>query len=614
MAVRLQRTVGHLTSLAAPHHQLTQGEEDKSSLDVASHDRVSRFTSLVRWNGWGFRDTSITLDPQTGLACVTGNRYLFSGMVLPHFRSWAEDYIGLDINKTSLPQDRTSISLPPPVLNHKFLNSVKGAYRFLTFNEEERLLHSHGHTCQDIWSLRYTAFDRYVDVVVYPGCHDDVERIVKAAVEHDAVIIPYGGGTTVAAALECPQEEKRMIVSLDMHEMSQIQWINRQNMTASIEAGAVGREIEEKLERQGLTLGHEPDSSEFSTLGGWISTRASGMMKNKYGNIEDIVVQMTIVTPQGTFRRPTLGPRVSMGPDVNQFVLGSEGTFGVVTEAVVKVHVTPEKTKYGSLIFPSFDLGVRCMHEIARRKCAPVSIRLVDNEQFQFGQALKSSPTSRTQVVTDKIKKWYVTKALQFDPHKMVVATLKFIGSAKEVARRESEVLAVAKQYSGKSAGEENGRRGYFLTFMIAYIRDFGFNYNFMAESFETSVPWSHCLTLCRNVKDSIRKSCEQRGVRGKPFISCRVTQTYHAGACVYFYFGFMFTGLEDPIGTFSAIEHEARASVLLNHGSLSHHHGIGKHRKDFMEECVTPTGIQMLKAVKDTLDPSNVFANGNLI
>uniref|UniRef100_A0A6A7G5F9 Alkylglycerone-phosphate synthase n=1 Tax=Hirondellea gigas TaxID=1518452 RepID=A0A6A7G5F9_9CRUS len=594
-SLRLQRTVGHLIEQRDDHQQ------------------VSSYTSTVRWNGWGFGDTSMVVNAD-GILEVTGDRYPFSGTILPHFRSWAETSIGLDIECESFSQDRSELVLPPPIRNSEFITAVESRCVMLTFHDDERLLHSHGHTCQDIWSLRYGGFERYVDVVIYPGSHRDVEEIIQAAREHNVVIIPYGGGTTVSAGLECPKDEKRMIASVDLHEMNRIRWIDRKNMTALIEAGAIGREIEEKLNQQGLTMGHEPDSSEFSTLGGWISTRASGMMKNKYGNIEDIVIQITLVTPTGLFKRRSLGPRVSIGPDLNEFVLGSEGTLGIITEAVVKVHVLPEITKFGSVIFPEFELGVRFLHEVARRRCAPVSVRLVDNQQFQFGQALKPPTLSNSQYVVDKLKKWYVTKALRFDPARMVVATLKFIGNAKEIARQESEVFAVAKEYSGRSAGEENGKRGYFLTFMIAYIRDFAFDYNFMAESFETAVPWSHCLSLCRKVKEQISISCEKHSVHGRPFVSCRVTQTYDAGACVYFYFGFLFNGLPNPIEVFSQIEHEARVCILENHGSLSHHHGVGKHRKSFMEHSVSATGVIMLKAVKQALDPTNIFANGNLI
>ena len=130
-----------------------------------------------------------------------------------------------------------------------------------------------------------------------------LQGIVRAASQCNVVLIPYGGGTSVSHALVCPDNEKRMIVSIDMSKMNKILWLDRTNMTVRIEAGAIGQDIQRKLEKLGFTIGHEPDSVEFSSLGGWISTRASGMKKNIYGNIEDMLISVRIVTPIGMHNR-----------------------------------------------------------------------------------------------------------------------------------------------------------------------------------------------------------------------------------------------------------------------------------------------------------------------
>lgn len=165
---------------------------------------------------------------------------------------------------------------------------------------------------------------------------------------------------------------------------------------------------------------------EFSTLGGWVATRASGMKKNQYGNIEDLLVHMTIVTPKGTIQKNCLVPRLSNGPDIHQFVLGSEGTLGVITDATLKIRPVPQCVKYGSVVFPTFDDGIRFMREVAKQKCPPASIRLLDNEQFTFGQALKTEHASTLQSFVDGLKKFYITKIKGFDPHQICAATLLF--------------------------------------------------------------------------------------------------------------------------------------------------------------------------------------------
>ena len=534
-------------------------------------------------------------------------------MSFPKLRPWAEQNMGIDIEYTS-PANKTPQEFTEPIKNSKFLESIAGHYYKITFDGKERLFHSHGHTGEDIYRLRYGKFDRIVDAVIWPSKHEEVEHIVKQANEHNVVIIPYGGGTSVSGAVEPPKEETRMIISIDMHEMNHIKWIDYESMLASIECGIIGKDLDAKLAKLGLCLGHEPDSSEFSSLGGWISTRASGMKKNIYGNIEDLVVNVKVVTPSGTYEKGCNVPRISSGPDITQMILGSEGTLGIVTEAILKLRQLPECKKYGSIVFPDFENGVAFMRDVAKQRIAPASIRLVDNLQFQFAQVLKPHANSKVEEIIDAAKKWYVTRYKGFDQNKMTAVTLVFEGNLQDVQLQQKRIYQTCAKYHGLPGGEENGRRGYFLTYMIAYLRDFGLNYNFMAESFETSVPWSNVLEVCTKVKEQIYRSCKEKGVTYNPFVSCRVTQTYDAGACIYFYFGFVYRNLADPLRTYIEIEDEAREEILKYGGSVSHHHGIGKIRKQFLKPTITETGITMLKGLKNSVDPKNIFANNNLI
>jgi len=180
----------------------------------------------------------------------------------------------------------------------------------------------------------------------------------------------------------------------------------------------------------------------------------------------------------------------------------------------------------------------------------------------------------------------------------------------------EEKIYQLAERYGGLNAGEENGKRGYMLTFSIAYIRDFALDFGIVGESFETSVPWDRCLMLCKNVKDRVHHELRKRNIMKPALVSCRVTQTYDAGACVYFYFGFNYLdGHEsDPVHLYEEIETAARDEILANGGSISHHHGVGKIRKKWLETTISQAGMEMMKAIKKAVDPKNIFANGNLI
>lgn len=573
-----------------------------------------RRQELLKWNGWGYSDSKFILN-KDGQVEFTGDRYRLSGQVMPQLRDWMMATVGISLDhKTPAQPPLTAKDINAPKRNEEFISDLRKTSVPFTDDCQDRLFRAHGHTLHEIFVLREGMFNRIPDLVVWPQCHDDVVKITALCCKHNVVIIPFGGGTSVSGALECPAEERRMIVSLDTSQMNKILWIDEKNLTAHCESGIIGQDLERRLAEKGFCTGHEPDSMEFSSLGGWVATRASGMKKNIYGNIEDIVVHIKFVTPKGVMEKSCQVPRLSSGPDIHHFILGSEGTLGVVTEVTIKIRPLPPCRKYGSIVFPEFVNGVNCLREIAKQRCAPASIRLMDNQQFQFGHALKPESKSLLNSFVEGIKKFYITKLKGFDTSKMAVATLLFEGTKQEVAAQEKRVYEIAAQFGGLPAGTDNGERGYMLTFVIAYLRDLGFEYYIVAESFETSVPWDRCLDLCQNVKDRLHRECKEKGIQFPPYITCRVTQTYDAGACVYFYFGFNYRGIQNPVQLYEEIEASARDEILANGGSISHHHGVGKLRKPWLKKTVGEVGLGSMRAIKNYIDPDNIFGNNNLM
>ncbi|XP_036422846.1 alkyldihydroxyacetonephosphate synthase, peroxisomal isoform X1 [Colossoma macropomum] len=615
---RLRVISGHLHLRAQDGHAAVSAQECKAEAPRANPANATpvpkRRHDIMKWNGWGYSDSRFLFNKK-GQAEFTGKRYRLSGLILPSLKDWFEGTFGANLQHKSPATPALNVStVPPPNLNESFVEELKAAGVALSQEPEDRVFRSHGHCLHEIFALREGKIGRVPDLVVWPSCHNDVVKTVELACKHNVCLIPYGGGTSVSSALECPPEETRSIVSLDTSQMNRILWIDEKNLTAHVEAGIIGQDLERQLNESGYCTGHEPDSMEFSSLGGWVATRASGMKKNIYGNIEDLVVHIKMVTPRGVIEKSCQGPRMSTGPDIHHFIMGSEGTLGVVTEVTMKIRPVPEYQKYGSIVFPNFQQGVACLREVAKQRCAPASIRLMDNEQFQFGHALKPQVSSIFTSFLDGLKKFYITKFKGFDPHHLCVATLLFEGDREKVLQHEKQVYDIAAKFGGLAAGEDNGQRGYMLTFVIAYLRDLGMDYYVIGESFETSVPWDRVLDLCRNVKERIVRECKERGVQFPPLSTCRVTQTYDAGACVYFYFAFNYRGLSDPIHVYEKVEHAAREEILANGGSLSHHHGVGKLRKEWMKEAVSTVGLGMLKSVKEYVDPSNIFGNRNLL
>ncbi|XP_045560359.1 alkyldihydroxyacetonephosphate synthase, peroxisomal [Salmo salar] len=603
---------------------------------------------LMKWNGWGYSDSKFLFNKK-GQAEFTGKRYSLSGMTLPSLQDWFENTFGASVkHKSPATPVLNASAVPPPRLNEAFVENLKATGIPFSNEAEDRVFRAHGHCLHEIFALREgKTFERVPDMVVWPNCHNDVVKIVELACKHNVCLIPYGGGTSVTSALECPPEETRCIVSLDTSQMNRILWIDEKNLVAHIEAGIIGQDLERLLNERGYCTGHEPDSMEFSSLGGWVATRASGMKKNVYGNIEDLVIHIKVVTPRGVIEKSCQGPRMSTGPDIHHFILGSEGTLGVVTEVTMKIRPIPEYQKYGSVVFHNFEAGVACLREVAKQRCAPASIRLMDNKQFHFGHALKPQVSSIFTHFVEGLKKFYITKLKGFDPHQLVVATLLFEGNRERVLQHEKQVYDIAATFGthvgytvqpGHTWGTPSNRthvgytvqpghtwgtpsnqdtRGYrntCLFVLVFYQQDLGMDYCVVAESFETSVPWDRVLDLCQNVKERIVRECRERGVQFQPLTSCRVTQTYDSGACIYFYFAFNYRGLADPVHTYQQVEHAAREEILANGGSLSHHHGVGKLRKEWMKDSISNVGVGMLKSVKEYVDPENIFGNRNLL
>ena len=405
-----------------------------------------------------------------------------------------------------------------------------------------------------------------------------------------------------------------MVVSVDMTQMSKIEWVDEKNLTACIQAGAVGSYLEQQLKEKGYTMGHEPDSIEFSTLGGWISTNASGMKRNKYGNIEDIVQSVNLVTPEGKIEENQFFDRCSLGIDPKKSIFGSEGNLGIITKAVVKIHPYPKFKKYNSLLFKTMKQGIDFLYELNQQNIKPASIRLVDNTQFHFGFALRPKESGLLKKLGSMIQKFFLTKIKKFDTNKMCLATIVMEGEREAICHEEKVIKLLAKQHKALIAGEQNGKRGYLLTNLIAYIRDFLSDRSIIGETMETTVPWNKIEIVAEAIEKELKSQHKKNKLPGKPFFSYRVTQLYHSSVCVYIMIGMYMKGIKKAEDVYAKIEKAIRGVIMEKGGSLSHHHGVGKLRKEFLKKIYSPTAVKMVQGLKKELDPKDIFGIKNNI
>ncbi|GAX13442.1 alkyldihydroxyacetonephosphate synthase [Fistulifera solaris] len=615
---------------AAISHELRDKfqKDDNASPLLTEFPKINNasLSSGERLGFWGFSDSFFVIKPhESGGAYVTmdGNKYSSAGKQLSDLVPFLQRETGLSIDLYNEAFQYVAAASRSPLStlsseNKVFLEKISWK---VSYEDNELIRHGTGHSLADIWDVRNGSVGRVPDAVVWPSSEGQVVELIRMAQSQNWCLIPFGGGTNVSQATKCPSidVDPRPIISVDMTEMRKILAVDEENEVAHVECGITGRELVQEMKRFGYTIGHQPDSYEFSTLGGWIATKASGMKRTKYGNIEDIVISVRVAGPEGIMAHSSRGGdfpvwgREATGLELLGVVLGSEGCLGIITSAVIRIWPLSKVQDYDSVLLPSFDHGLSFVRDVQRlgSRC-PASIRLLDNDHFRLGRALRANPDSVLQSLRQSAGELYLKWRQDFDSMSTVCTTILYEGSREEVDSQKQMLKKLISRHGGFNLGAAVGEQGYNFTFLIAYLRDFALTYNFLGDSFESFVPWSKIKTVVDSVKDRIRREHAQRCLPGSPFIGCRVTQLYHEGACLYFYFSMSSANVTNPSRVFLDIEHAAREEILRLGGSLSHHHGIGKTRSAFLGDIDSPQWIDAKQNLKRALDPDNIFGAQN--
>ena len=565
---------------------------------------------------WGFKDSGFIVNEDRSVT-FAGNRYPICGKKLSKFIPFVEEVLGVEFKIKPKVEELDKKHVDKAFVNHDFISELRSRFNEDRFTEEdnERLLHSHGqHSTDEVYKVLYGKLKKFTDLVFYIESEEEAIELIELAKKHDVCLIPYGGGTNVTNALRPPEDEHRMIVTVDTRRLNKIESLDKENLMVTVQSGITGKDLEEALNKEGFTVGHEPDSYEFSTVGGWISTNAAGMKKHRYGNIEDIVQNLTMVTPSGIINQIKPLTRSSIGIKTQNILFGSEGNLGIITKATLKMHRLPAKSSYESIVLSDWQTGVQFMQDLSRSNMVPASSRLADNLQIRLGQALKEEKSGLPKLL-DKFKQFVLFKVKGFDPEKFTVAVFKIEGSEVEVKTQRQNLENLAKKHGGVLAGESTGKSGYLATMVIAYIRELIFTQNILGETMETAVPWSKINQVKEEASKLIVKLHKEHNLPGKPFFTSRISKVYHTGVCMYNTIAMCYDGVENPEDVFTEIEHIMRENFIENGGSISHHHGVGKLRKDFMSNTISEGSVEMIKGIKKNQDPHNIFGvNNNIV
>lgn len=527
------------------------------------------------WWGWGWEDQALT-DQE----CAR------SGSQIP----------GLPESPLAIPSVG-DLDLPAPRI--KVPDSLA---QVMADDPGDRASHAYGKAYRDVVRALRGRIDSAPDIVAHPATEDDVVDVLDWAARSDVAVVPYGGGSSVVGGVECDGDGYAAVVSLDLSAMNQVLEIDPTSRAARIQAGALGPVLEDQLRPHGYTLRHFPQSFEFSTLGGWLATRAGGHYATLFTHIDDFVESLRVVTPIGineSWRLPGSGA----GPSPDRLFLGSEGTLGIITEAWMRIQERPRHRQSTSVTFTDGARAMAAVRTIAQSGLHPANCRLLDPGEAGLAGAARNG-------------EWVLVLGVE-SAHHPVDDTL---GLLLELARTHGGTPAGPRADAERPATDSDApdtrdaaAEAWRSTFLrMPYLRDGMARMSAIVETFETATTWDRVEALYHDVNTEIGEAI--RTITGAPgLINCRFTHVYPDGAAPYF--TVIAAGRR---GSELAMWDDIKAAsmdILTRHrATVTHHHAVGRdHRPGYDRQRPDPFAVA-LTAAKGALDPGGILNPGVLV
>jgi alkyldihydroxyacetonephosphate synthase len=466
---------------------------------------------------------------------------------------------------------------------------------------EDRVRHATGCGYADLARLRGGRLDAAPDAILLPADTDAVRRVLEICAAEGIAVVPFGGGTSVVGGIEPLRGTHSRLISLDLTRLRAVE-VDRRSLTATLSAGLRGPEAEAALSARGVILGHFPQSFEYATIGGFAATRSAGQASSGYGRFDALVSAVRLIAPAGELRTLET-PHTAAGPSLRELVIGSEGTFGVIPEVTVRVRPQPRRRRYEAWIAESFDAGAEIVRALAQGPGLPDVIRVSDEEETEISLAL-SGPRGFAGTVFGGY-----LRARRIRGGCLIVVGLE--GDEESVARRRALAVRALRRGGGAYLGQAAGRSWERGRFQGPYLRDTLIGMGAMVETLETAHTWSRLAELHAAVVAAIRDSLSSQGTPGLVF--CHLSHAYADGASLYFTFiSRAKRGAE--IEQWRETKRAASEAIVASGGTITHHHAVGRDHAPYMKAEIGETGIEVLRAVKDQLDPTGIMNPGKLI
>ncbi|MFX1451228.1 MAG: FAD-binding oxidoreductase [Promethearchaeota archaeon] len=420
------------------------------------------------------------------------------------------------------------------------------------------------------------------DYILWPENAQQISEILKIANESKIPVIPYGGGAGVNGGI-IPITGG---ILLDVQKLDKVTVINEESLFVTAQAGILGQHLEDALNQRGYTYAHLPSSLQCSTLGGFAANRSAGALSSKYGKIEDMVIDLEVVLPNGDIihTNPTKTPRSATGPDLTQLFIGSEGCLGVITEITLKIHPIPDILKFIGFLFDDLHSGLEAVKKIFRTTIRPSIVRLYDDVE------------ARMVYHVSDIEKGQSYLTLAFDGYE----------NTKELMEKEYQICYdICKKEGGKDMGEEGGKIWFQNRLNMYYPNRQYHMANVLADTIDVATTFDNLENLYYKMKEAIK--------RRKINVMAHWSHFYPNGGSMYMIFVMIEKNKDHRAERlYEEAWSDGLDACVANGGTLSHHHGVGIFKGKWMPKQLG-SAFELLKKLKMTIDPNNIMNPGKL-
>lgn len=511
-------------------------------------------------------------------------------------RGLLRDVLGVTA-ETTVTFDPAAVTASPSRLGDDDVAALAGLVGAgnVSVDDAQRLPRARGKSTPDLLAWRLRPEVDCPDAVVAPGSDDEVAALLEWCGRESVAVVPFGGGTSVVGGLTPDAGGHRAVVSVDLIRFDELESIDTESGEAVFGAGVTGPRAEELLAEHGFSLGHFPQSFPYASLGGYAMTRSSGQSSAGYGRFDEMVRGLTVVTPVGVIEAGR-APASAAGPDLRQWLMGSEGAFGVCTRVRVRIHPVPEVVRHEAFRFPDFATGAAALRAVEQQGAGPTVIRLSDETETMVNLATATEA---------------IGQQSEDEEQGGCLCLCLFEGTPEHAESRQAETRAVLLAHGGTSLGAgpaeswEHGRFG------APVLRDSLLDNGALVETLETATDWSGIPALRDAVVVALTTSLEASGTPA--LVMCHISHVYPTGASLYFT---VVAGQRggDPIAQWMDAKRAASEAIGSHGGTITHHHAVGVDHRPYLAAEIGEVGVRMLRAVKAAVDPRGVCNPGTLI